>query len=441
MRKNSNYLLLPFLFVFAFAASAPVQARMPREAQIGQSGPDRTTDSVPLQDLVRLALARNPELRAAARNVDVMRSKVSPAKTLPDPEVMFGQMNEGSIVPFTTLGEPAAGFSEVYLGFNQEFPFPGKLALKGKVADMEARAEVSRYRSAVLELISRVKLAFYDLYLLHKSIEIIEKERALLEQLEKIAAVRYSVGKGIQQDVLDAQVETSRMEERLLLLRQRKEVAEGLLNVLLDYDPDRPIGRPGEIQKQPLLYNLSELTRLAERNFPMLESQQRLIDRDAFALDLSKKGKYPDFGFTFVYHNRGSNRPYWTIGGTMKIPLYFGSKQRHEIEGAAASLAQSRHTHQSIRAQAFYQIKDLYLMATTAERLIRLYDEAIIRQASFSLESAVDNYEVGKIDFLTLLTSWTRVLNYELTYYEQLTEYKKALSKLEPLVGVELARD
>jgi outer membrane protein TolC len=80
-------------------------------------------------------------------------------------------------------------------------------------------------------------------------------------------------------------------------------------------------------------------------------------------------------------------------------------------------------------------------MATTADRLLKLYDEGIIRQASFSLESAVNNYEVGKIDFLTLMTSWTRVLNYELAYYEQLAEYQKALAQLEPFVGIELAKD
>ena len=99
-----------------------------------------------LEDLVREALDRNPEIRAAGRAVDAARSRVSPAGALPDPEMMFGQMNEGNILPFTTLGDPDAGFSEVYAGFNQEFPYPGKRALRRKVAGLEASAEESRYR-------------------------------------------------------------------------------------------------------------------------------------------------------------------------------------------------------------------------------------------------------------------------------------------------------
>ena len=78
-------------------------------------------------------------------------------------------------------------------------------------------------------------------------------------------------------------------------------------------------------------------------------------------------------------------------------------------------------------------------MAETAGRLLKLYDEAILRQSSFSLESAIANYEVGKVDFITLLAAWNRVLNYELTRHEHLAEYQKALAQLEPLVGVELA--
>jgi len=164
------------------------------------------SERIRLENLVREALDRNPEIRAAGRAVDAARSRVSPAGALPDPEMMFGQMNEGNILPFTTLGDPDAGFSEVYAGFNQEFPYPGKRALRRKVAGLEASAEESRYRFTRLRVVSEVKSAFYELYAVHKSLEVVERERSLLEQVEKVASTRYSVGKGIQQDVLDAGV-------------------------------------------------------------------------------------------------------------------------------------------------------------------------------------------------------------------------------------------
>ncbi|HEV8130105.1 MAG TPA: TolC family protein [Acidobacteriota bacterium] len=442
MKKSSISTELVLALILSAISHSFGQSKSPgRVEEVEKTASQAEAENVHVRSLVLLALQRSPELQAARHSIDVMQAKISPARTLPEPEIMFGQMNEGSIVPFTTLGDPDAGFSEVYIGFSQEVPFPGKLPLRGKIADMEARAGMARYKAKALELISQVKTAFYDLYIADKSIRIIEKERSLLEQFEKIASARYSVGKGIQQDVLEAQVETSKIEERLLTLRQRRGSHEAQLNALLNRAPDTPIGIPAEIEKSALRYTLSELNGLMERNFPLLEAQQRLIDREAFSLDLARKGKYPDFSFNFMYHNRGSNRPYWTIGGTMKVPLYYGRKQRYEVEGAAAGLAQSRKEYENLRVKTFSQIRDLYLMATTAEKLANLYDRGIIRQASFSLESAVDNYGVGKIDFLTLLTSWTRLLNYELTYYEQLAEFQKSLSRLEPLVGIELAKE
>src|SRR5439155_21312211 len=143
-------------------------------------------------------------------------------------------------------------------------------------------------------------------------------------------------------DVLDAGVEISQLDERLIALQQRLKTSEALLNSLLHRPNDPPLARPGEIQQSSLAYGLADLTRLAEQNFPVLESEQRAIQRDASALELARKGKYPDFGVTFVYPNRGDDRDYWTVGGTVEIPLYCGSKQRCDMEEAASNTARSR---------------------------------------------------------------------------------------------------
>ena len=136
-----------FLLVSPLSLSQPFGQLRPLElGERSQTASQGAPAVVRLEDLVRLALERSPELQAARHGVDVMQSRISPARTLPDPEVAFGQMNEGNIIPFTNLGN--FDFSEIYLGFTQTFPFPGKLGLRGKVADMEAKVEMSRYRSA-----------------------------------------------------------------------------------------------------------------------------------------------------------------------------------------------------------------------------------------------------------------------------------------------------
>jgi outer membrane protein, heavy metal efflux system len=83
-------------------------------------------------------------------------------------------------------------------------------------------------------------------------------------------------------------------------------------------------------------------------------------------------------------------------------------------------------------------VKDAYTMATTSDQLAELYKTVVIPQASLSLESAYASYGVGTVDFLTLIDTLMTLLEYQLKYYESLTEYQKALAQLEPIVGVEL---
>ena len=92
----------------------------------------------------------------------------------------------------------------------------------------------------------------------------------------------------------------------------------------------------------------------------------------------------------------------------------------------------------NITTLLFFRIKDRYLAVTTAQRLVKLYGTTIILQSSLALESAIAGYEVGKVDFLTLLDSLMTLRNYELSYYEQLANVEKSIAALEPLVGVTL---
>ena len=69
-----------------------------------------------------------------------------------------------------------------------------------------------------------------------------------------------------------------------------------------------------------------------------------------------------------------------------------------------------------------------------------LYHDAVIPQSSLALESSLAAYGTGNLDFLTILNNWTIVLNYELEYYNQLSQHETALANLERLTGQTLVR-
>lgn len=409
-----------------------VSAQQPVASQI-QTG----VAPLKLQSLIEEAAEQNPEVAAMRRRFDMMRARVPQAKALPDPMFSYGYAgNAAPLPPFDIQkGDPA---SARMIGFTQEIPYPGKLALKGKMANVAAEAEYWEYEQTRLNIIAEVKDAYFDLYYLHKAVETTAKNRELLEKFSRITEASFSVGKGTQQDVLKAQVEISKLTETLLVFEQRREIAEARLNALLYRESGSAVGKPEGISPRDFTHSLAELQQAALDNYPVLRAQQRRFDREQYGVQLAKKEFYPDFTVGLTYFNRPGLPEMYGVSVGVKIPLYFWQKQRPAVAEATASAASERQRIENTMALLFYRIRDRHLAATTAQRLVKLYGTTIIPQSTLSLESAIAGYEAGKVDFLTLLDNLATLRTYELSYYEQLANVEKAIAALEPLVGVAL---
>jgi outer membrane protein TolC len=387
-----------------------------------------SSPEISLRDLIREALERNPEVQMGRRMVDSKQARIPQAGALPDPTLIYGVMNEGRPVPFETLGDN--GFSEAYVGFTQEIPYAGKRGLREKVASEEASAEAWKYEGIRRRVAARVAEAYYALYATDVALDIVDRSLGLLDQLTKIARARLSVGQTSQQDVLDAEVELSRLEERKSLLRQRRATTVAAIAQLLFRTAPEPLGHPAPVTETPLVGELADLLARAEEESPLVREARARLTQAERRVDLARRERLPDFGVNVVYHNRGELDPYYSFGGTLTLPIYAGRKQKKAIEEAGADLGAARSTEDAARAAVRFEVTESYLMASTADRLVRLYDEGILKQARLSLDSAIAQYQVGKVDFLTLISSWRRLLDYDLAYHEQLAEHEKALARI-----------
>lgn len=398
--------------------------------------PSVESQGVTVEDLVKTALEQNPSIKAAQQTVEARKARVIAEKTLPDPMFTFQTM--GDPFPFKLQeGDPSSGR---FYTLEQEIPFPGKLGLKGKIAEAEADVQFWNYEQTRRQIASDVKRAFYDHFLIHKSIEIIEENSGVLANFAQVAESKYRVGQGTQQDVLKAQVEISKLIDRREVLDQKRRVSEALLNSLLYRSPDTPMGKPAAFEKARLRYTLEELYGLALRDAPALRMQEQEVERSQRAVDLAKRNYYPDFSVGFTVVDRKEMPEMYGLMAKASIPLYFWRKQRPELNAAKLDLSSAQKQKESVTSTLHYNIRDAYTVATTSERLADLYKTTVVPQASLSLESSFASYQVGAVDFLTLLDSVITLLDYQLKYYESLTEFQKALAQLEPLVGVELTK-
>jgi cobalt-zinc-cadmium efflux system outer membrane protein len=387
-----------------------------------------------LDNLVRELLDRNPAVEAARRAVDAKRAMVTSARTLPDPSATFETM--GNLLPPTLqTGDPS---SARVLTFTQEIPFPGKLNLQGQIASTEADAEMWRYEEVRRDAVAELKMAYYDLFLARKLTEVAEKSKGLLEQFAEISQARYKVGQGAQQDVLKAQVEVSRLLDRLAVLHREEETAQARINTLLYRAPDTPIGPLPDVFRPKFAWTLDQLYQKALANNPQVRMNQKEIDRSELSVSLAKKSFYPDFEVGFSWFNRRDMPEMYGVMFKAKIPLYYWRKQRPELESATASLIGQRRQYDNTLSTLYFRLKDPFLKTRTDSTLLELYGDAIVPQATLALESSLSSYRVGAVDFLTLLSNQNTVLEYEMKYYEALVDSCKALASLEAIAGEEL---
>ena len=411
--------------------------RTDQPARDRQTVDDRSV--VRLSALVEEALLRNPEIKAMQHNFDMMQSRVPQAKALPEPMFEAGYM--GNIVPIPPFdiqkGDPS---SARMLTFSQELPYPGKRSLKGKMAGALAESERWAYQQTRLNVVAEVKDAYFDLFYFSKAIEIVTKNKELVEKFARIAEARYAVGRGIQQDVLKAHVEVSKLIDQLTVLDQRRSMAEARINSLLYRDSETPVGAIEDITPREFKKTITELNEMALENYPMLKVQMRRMDREQYGIELAEKDYYPDVTVGVSYWNRPGLPEMFGLNFGVKVPLYFWQKQRPAVAEAAASAALERKRLENMTTLMYLRLKDRYLAATTAQKLASLYGTTIIPQSTLALESAIAGYEVGKVDFLALIDSLVTLLNYEISYYEQLSNVEKAIAGMEPFVGGDLAR-
>ena len=415
--------------------AAEVLAQDQQNQKVRPPGAFEGVTEIPaLQQLVDQALETNPEIKAMQRRFDMMRARIPQAKALDEPVLSIGYM--GNIVPFQVQeGDPSSGRT---ISISQDLPFPGKRSLKGKVASSDADSEWWVFEQTRRNVVAEVKDAYFDLYYLTKALGVVTKTKTLLEQFIKIAEARYSVGKGIQQDVLKAQVEFSKLIEQQTMLEQRKQIAEARLNSLLYREPESPVRTPEELRPRDFPYSLRQLNESAVANYPDLKAQRRKIEGAQYAIQLAKKEFYPDFSVGFTYVNRPAMPEMYGVTVGIKLPVYYAQKQRPALTEATASFDAEKRSFENTTTLLMFKIRDKYLAETTARRLLSLYSTTIVPQSSLSLESAIAGYQVGRVDFLTLLDNLVTLLNYELSYYEQLSNEEKAVAALEPLVGMTL---
>lgn len=426
MRKILLLVLAALLVPAAFAQDKPDPPAPPASAGA----------VLCLEDVVREALTRNPAISAGLHTVAAQRAKVPQARSFPEPSFGVGWM--GNLRPFgVQTGDPSSYRS---VSAMQSIPYPGKLGLRARIAGKDADMSQRDVAALRRRIATDVKAAYYDYWFYDKAIQTAERNRELLSKLSQVAESRYRVGRAGQPDVLRSQVEITMLLQKLTTLEQMRATAQARLNSLLARPPDEPLPPAADVSAQaPLAYSLDEIYALARAGDPEYGKMQDTIERSQLATRLAEKDYRPDLAVGYMYEQRPQMPDMHGFTFTVNLPVFYRTRQREalkqvEEEGRAAESARDNRQN-----ELYFDLKQNYLALQASDHLLKLYSQGVVPQSSLALESAMAAYQVGSVDFLTVLQNFGTLQNYETDYYRELANYHIALARLEALVGADLS--
>lgn len=388
-----------------------------------------------LPGLIEQALERNPEILAARKKLEAARQRPAQAASLPDPMLSLGYASIGGPLPGQGLGrEPMA---RAGLMASQTLPAPGKRSLRRRIALEEAGAAAQEYLAVQTAVVSRLKSAWYSLDHACAMLDVLARNRGLLDRLYQLATARYQAGQGSQKELVEAQARLTLLEAKQAVLEQEKRRAEAQINALLARPLETELPRP---QSGPPREPLASLEQLYERSrlwSPVIAAQRHQVRRNELAMQLARKEGAPDITVAAGYYNMGGMPPMFEARVEFALPFFTRSRQRAAVAEQAHSAEAARRSYQATGNELLFRIKDEWLASGASWRLVRIYSTTLMPQTALALEAALASYEAGRGSFSEVLEQARALLEAEESYHTALRDYHLALVRLEELTGAE----
>jgi cobalt-zinc-cadmium efflux system outer membrane protein len=425
---------------FAHASGAFAQEQTGWSNQVAMP-PQEHAHSGPLTslaDLLTEAEQNNPQIRAARQGWEAAKQVPSQVSTLPDPQFTVQQVNVGSPRPFA--GYTNSDFAYFGLGVSQDLPYPGKLRLKGEIAKRDADVVQQQYESVRRSILAGVKSAYFQLAYLSKTLGILESDGDLLQQVEKAADARYRSGMGNQQDLLQAQLEQTKLLREITMHHLEVAQVQAQIKQLLNRSQSSPDIEIVELTDTPLPNTFEELLSATKVQNPEITGAEKMVEKQKLQVDLAHKDFYPDFNVQYMWQRTdpAQFRAYYMLSVGVRVPIYRSRKQRPELAQAEAELNRSRSESEVHSQQVAFEVRTGYETARKTAELLKIYREGLLPQARAGFQAGIAAYQNNRQDFQALLASFLDVLHLDEEYWKSIAERETALAQLEQITGLSL---
>lgn len=425
-RRVARRALLPIVIIWL---ALPVYAKSP------------ITSSESLTPLIEEGLANNQSLKSIKYQVDALAEQVTASGALPDPRLGIGMLN----LPTDTFDLDQEPMTQKQIFIAQKIPWPGKRALGSEDAQWSVRQKKEMLKARRLNLSKEIAAAWYDLGFIAKSRQINDRMIELLDRIYNAAENRYVTGRGLQQNIFQAQVELSKLYNEQISLKARHRIIEDRINALLNRKRFQPVVYSDTLPAPEMKFSLPDLESLAMRHNPELKIREYDISQSKTRILLAEKDFWPDVDIMAAYGQRDENRAgrdwadFFSTTVSISLPVWQNRKQDRQLAAATAMRHSAEQSFENLAKSITHQLDILATEIISLQDNYFLYRQTLLPQAENWARSAMDAYEVGEVEFDTMINARMRVLMFELLTEKYLFDIYKKRAELEALIGKKLS--
>jgi outer membrane protein, heavy metal efflux system len=438
--RREGFRLILFVFptlilspgVFAVPQGVQEQKQSPQASGEMQHGAGNST---PLSVLIEEARKNDPAIHVAESAAKAATFAAPQMSTLPDPQFTLQQFSVGSPRPFA--GYTNSDFAYIGFGASQQFPYPGKLKLRGAVADRDADATKAHVEAVLQDEVETLKTTYFHLAYLQQTLGILQQNAAVLQQIEEQAGAHYATGQGNQRDVLKAQLEQTKILRDISMHHQLVGEDQAVLKRILRRSQDSPDIIPEPVSETFLRYTASELLDNVRGQNPNVHEDAAMVQRNQTAVELAQKEFRPDFELSYMYENTDRKyRDYYMLSFSVNFPRR--KPRRAALAQAQVNVERAQQEEDSQVQAALAEIQKQYVVVKTSEEQLLIYRYGLIPQAQATIQAGLVAYESNRAGFESLFSSYMDVLNLDVEYQQTLLDHETALAHIERLAGVTL---
>ena len=390
-----------------------------------------------LAGLIEEGLTKNKELQSLETRVESLKEGVPFAGSLDDPRLGISVLN----LPTDTFDFDQEPMTQKQIFIAQKVPWFGKLSLREQRQALMASRQQSILEAKRLELARKIAATYYELGFIASSLEINGRLTEMVNEIIKVAETRYATGKGLQQDVLQAQVELSKLLDEKITLKKKRRTLEDRINELLNRESFFPVVPPKDMRFPEMRIDMETLKAQSMRQNPWLKVRQAEADQAFVEIELAKKDYWPDMDFKVAYGQRddAENGPdradLVSASVVVNIPLWRKNRQDKKLSAKKKSHKAAENHYLNLKQTLPHQIDALVTDILSTQENYRLFSDALLLQAEQWARSSLSAYVVDKVEFNTMINAHIRLLRFELKAKQYLFNIYQKRAELEEIVG------